>query len=179
MVQKEKVTTFTEPSRRGAAMDDREHRILIEKLGAAKTSEERDRILRDLANQDKAAPGRTPRGPRRPASSDPPRKSRKDTRWRVPAASMRAVILGHDGDPCGLFFIVDAVIDNHEGPGWFLRNQLPHHGLRLPVCRRLRCSQRETAGREGSSGRREEKMFRRWRSRHGRGCGTDAGASGA
>ena len=38
-------------------MDDREHRILIEKLGAAKTSEERDRILRDLANQDRADRG--------------------------------------------------------------------------------------------------------------------------
>lgn len=37
-------------------MDDREHRILIEKLGAAKTSEERDWILQDLAARDKAAP---------------------------------------------------------------------------------------------------------------------------
>lgn len=38
-------------------MDDRERQKLIEKLGAAKTSEERDRILRDLADQDRAAPG--------------------------------------------------------------------------------------------------------------------------
>jgi hypothetical protein len=37
-------------------MDDREHRKLIEKLGAAKTSEERGRIFQDLAERDKAAP---------------------------------------------------------------------------------------------------------------------------
>jgi hypothetical protein len=38
-------------------MDEREHQKLIEKLRTAKTNEERDRILRDLADQERAAPG--------------------------------------------------------------------------------------------------------------------------
>jgi len=38
-------------------MDERERQKLIEKLGTAKTSEERDRILRKLASEDKTAPG--------------------------------------------------------------------------------------------------------------------------
>ena len=60
-------------------MDDREHRILIEKLGAAKTSEERDRILRDLANQDRAdrgeSQGTEATGVVKPATEEPEGKT--------------------------------------------------------------------------------------------------------
>jgi cytochrome bd-type quinol oxidase subunit 2 len=85
-------------------MDDREHRILIEKLGAAKTSEERDRILRDLANQDRADRGES-QGTEatvvvRPATE----KSEGKTLARL-SPNVRAIILLVIA-VCGLFFVV-------------------------------------------------------------------------
>jgi hypothetical protein len=94
-------------------MDERERQILIEKLNTAKTSEERDRILRDLANRDRVAPGE-PQGAEetgvvKPATEKPEGK----TLVRL-SPNLRAIILLVIA-VCGLFFVATEGMKIMEG----------------------------------------------------------------
>lgn len=114
MVKKELGTqTVAEPSHRGGGMDDREHRILIEKLGATRTSEERDRILRDLANQDRAdrgeSQGTEATGVVRPATEKPEGKTLARLSPNLQAIILLVIAV------CGLFFVATEGMKIMEG----------------------------------------------------------------
>jgi len=94
-------------------MDDREHRILIEKLGAAKTSEERDRILRDLANEDKAALGE-PQGAEAAGVVKPAAKEPEGYTLARLSPNLRAIILLVIA-VCGLFLVATEGMKIMEG----------------------------------------------------------------
>jgi hypothetical protein len=94
-------------------MDERERQKLIEKLGTAKTSEERDRVLRDLANRDRSAPGE-PQGAEatgvvKPATEKPEGKALVRL-----SPNLRAIILLVIA-VCGLFFVVTEGMKIMEG----------------------------------------------------------------
>ena len=94
-------------------MDDRERQKLIEKLRTAKTNEERDQILRELASEDRAARGEFQEteatGVVKPAAEE-----RVGLTQEYVPPRMRNVILLMMAC-CGLLFIVDAVTTIMKG----------------------------------------------------------------
>ena len=93
-------------------MDDREHRILIEKL-RTKTSEERDRILRELANQDRADRGE-PQGTEAAGVAKPAAKEPEGYTLARLSPNLRAIILLVIA-VCGLFFVATEGMKIMEG----------------------------------------------------------------
>jgi len=94
-------------------MDERERQKLIEKLGAAKTSEERDRILQDLANEDKTAPGE-PQGTEATGVVRPAAKEPEGYTLARLSPNVRAIILLVTA-VCGLFFVATEGMKIMEG----------------------------------------------------------------
>lgn len=89
---------------------------LIEKLRTAKTNEERDQILRDLADQDKTIQGNSQRAEAadvgKPAAAEPEGK----TQARL-SPTMRDIILPLIG-AFGLYLIITEVMKIMEGRQW-------------------------------------------------------------
>jgi hypothetical protein len=97
-------------------MDDRERQKLIEKLRTAKTNEERDQILRDLANQDKAAPGQSQgaeaTGVVKPAAKEPEGKKQASMApgWRSVRVKVTVIVI--------LFLVAAGIMKIMEGQSW-------------------------------------------------------------
>lgn len=106
----------TEPSPRGTAMDERERQKLIEKLRTAKTNEERDQILRELASEDKAAPGQSQgaeaTGVVKPAAEEPEEKKQASMApgWRSVRVKVTVIVI--------LFLVAAGIMKIMEGQPW-------------------------------------------------------------
>ena len=120
-------------------MDDREHRKLIEKLVAAKTSEERGRIFQDLAARDKAASAASEMneavGAGKPDEVEPAEKKGE------PVARQEVRLSGGDGNRRAIPHYTGND-ENHAGAtlGIRCRRRLWYR-LCLAVCYRYRCLQ--------------------------------------
>jgi hypothetical protein len=97
-------------------MDDREHQKLIEKLRTAKTSEEREQILRDLADQDRSTPGNSrgteSAGIGKPAAEKPEGKTqvRMASGWRSVRVKVTVIII--------LFLVAAGIMKIMDGQPW-------------------------------------------------------------
>jgi hypothetical protein len=97
-------------------MDERERQKLIEKLRTAKTNEERDQILRELASEDRAARGE-PQGAEapgvvKPAAEEPGGKKQASMApgWRSVRVKVTVVVI--------LFLVAAGIMKIMEGQPW-------------------------------------------------------------
>jgi hypothetical protein len=97
-------------------MDDREHQELIEKLRTAKTNEERDQILRELASEDRAARGE-PQGAEatgvvKPTAEEPGGKKQASLApgWRSVRVKVTVIVI--------LFLIAAGIMKIMDGQPW-------------------------------------------------------------
>lgn len=97
-------------------MDDREHQKLIEKLRTAKTNEEREQILRDLADQDRSTPGNSrgteSTGIGKPAAEKPEGKTQvcMAPGWRSVRVKVTVIII--------LFLVAAGIMKIMDGQPW-------------------------------------------------------------
>jgi hypothetical protein len=97
-------------------MDERERQKLIEKLRTAKTNEERDQILRELASEDKAAPGQSQgaeaTGVVKPAAEEPEGKMQASMApgWRSVRVKVTVIVI--------LFLVAAGIMKIMDGQPW-------------------------------------------------------------
>ena len=154
-------------------MDDRERQKLIEKLRTAKTNEERDQILRDLANQDKAALGQSQgaeaTGVVKPAAKEPEGKKQASMApgWRSVRVKVTVIVI--------LFLVAAGIMKIMEGQSWdSAAGKAVVMGCALLFAVALQFLNRKLLAERGrGQGPVDGEVA------SGRDCRTDAGASGA